>query len=365
MKISYLGTDGIPAKYGGFETCVEEIGTRLADRGHDVTVYCKSVNPSGESKEYKGVRLVHFPKIRTQALDYAYNAILPTLHASATKGGILHYFGCDQVPLTFLARVLGGRVLLSLDGLEWERNSYPWVFRAYLRSFAELAMVFPRMSTVDSRRSERWYFERTGRMPNYVPYGVSVSDAVDPEVLARYGLKSRQYVLFVGRLVYEKGAHTIMEAFRKVDTDLRLVVVGGSRKPGTYVENLKNIADDRSLFLGFVHGKEYETLRNAALIYVHPSLFDGTSISLLGALAAGKGIVSSDIADNVAVAGDAAIYFRTEDPCDLAGRLQELIDNPSKIAVLEEKARARAREAFDWDGITDEYERLYGRLEKK
>ena len=365
MKVSYLGTDGIPAKYGGFETCVEEISTRLADRGHDVTVYCKSVNPGAECKEYEGVHLIHFPKIRSQALDYAYNAILPTLHASATRGGILHYFGCDQVPLTFLARVLGRSVLLSLNGLEWERRSYPWVFRAYLRSFAELAMVFPKASTADSRRSERWYFERTGIRPNYVPYGATASDAIEPEVLDRFGLKPRQYMLFVGRLVYEKGAHTVVEAFRKVKTDLRLVVVGGSKNPGTYVDNLKNVADDRSLFLGYVHGKEYETLRNAALIYIHPSLFDGTSISLLGALAAGKGIVSSDIDDNIDVAGDAASYFRTGDSCDLADRLQELVDNPSKIAMLENKARARVRDAFDWDGITDEYERLYSRLENK
>ena len=365
MKISYLGTDGIPAKYGGFETCVEEISTRLAERGHNVTVYCKSVDPGTESNEYKGVRLIHFPKIRNQALDYAYNAVLPTLHASATSGGILHYFGCDQVPLTFLARVLGRSALLSLDGLEWERNSYPWVFRAYLRSFAELAMAFPKASTVDSRRSERWYLKRTGRRPKYISYGVSVSDFVDHKILARYGLKPKQYVLFVGRLVNEKGAHTVLEAFSKVKTDLRLVVVGGSKNPGTYVENLKNIADDRSLFLGFVHGKDYETLRNAALIYVHPSLFDGTSISLLSALAAGKGIVSSDIDDNVDVARDAAVYFRTGDPRDLANRLQELIDNPSKIAMLENKARARARDAFDWGSITNEYERLYNKLEKK
>lgn len=324
-----------------------------------MTVYCKSGNPATASNSYKGVNLVHFQKITNQALDYAYNAVLPTAHASFSRGEIIHYFGCDQIPFTFFSRILGKNVVLSLDGLEWERSSYPWSFRAYLRSFAELAMVFPRMTTVDSRRSETWYLKRTGKRPRFISYGASTSTQIDHDVLSRYGLSHKKYILFVGRLIHEKGAHTLVEAFRNVKTDLRLVIIGDAKNPGPYVERLKKSDDKRLLFLGFVHGSDYEAIRNSALIYVHPSLFDGTSISLLAALASGKCVISSDIYDNEEVAGDAAVYFKNNDDNDLAEQLQRLLDSPAKIAELENRAMNHARDMYDWDKITDAYERLY------
>ena len=359
MKIAILGTHGIPARYGGFETCVEEVAVRLVERGHQVTVYSKTEDDRAKHSTYKGVELVRFPKLRRQALDYGFQGVITTAHASTSNADVLHFFGCDHVPFALLGRLAGKGVVLTVDGLEWNRKGYPLSYRLYLRSFAELAMVFPDATVADSKSSQKWYYERTGKNPAYIPYGTTISTGVDPTVLEEFGLEVGKYVLFVGRLVYEKGAHTLVEAFKSVKTDLKLVIIGDALSPGDYVRKLREAADERTIFLGYVHGAPFNTIRNAALVYVHPSLFDGTSISLLGALGAGKSIVSSDLQENVDVAQDAVVYFQKENASDLSRKLQELLDNPKRIEELSRGAVARARELFDWERITDAYEGVY------
>lgn len=363
MKIAILGTHGIPAKYGGFETCAEELSVRLSQRGHDVTVY--SENSGLDRKplsDYKGVRLVQVPKMRGKAPNYASHSFISTLKASVSRADVLHFFGCDQVPFTLVARLAGKKVVLTVDGLEWERAGYPRLFRRYLRSFAELAMTFPNATVADSRLSQDWYSRRTGISPSYIPYGASLSSGVDPSILEKYGLKQDGYVLFVGRLVFEKGAHTVIEAFGSVKTDLKLVVVGDTLDADEYSTRLKNTPDKRILFLGFVHGKEFDTIRNGAYVYIHPSLFDGTSIALLGALGAGRAVISSDLEENRDVGGDAAIYFEKGNSKDLAEKLQRLLQSPGEVGERGASSISRAKELFDWDGITDSYEQIYKRV---
>ena len=360
MKIAILGTHGIPAKYGGFETCAEELGVRLVERGHSVTVYSETSGlENSELSSYKGVNLVHVPKLRGKAPNYAFHSFISAMMASFSDADVLHFFGCDQVPFTLLGRLARKRVVLTVDGLEWQRLGYPILFRRYLRSFAELAMVFPNATVADSRTSQEWYFERTKVSPDYIPYGTNFTSEIDPAILEKNGLKPGGYVLFVGRLVYEKGAHTVIEAFKSVQTDLKLVIVGDTLDANDYAERLKEKAAERILFLGFVHGKDFETIRNGARVYIHPSLFDGTSISLLGALGAGRAVISSDLKENQDVGGDAAIYFEKENTSDLREKLQQLLDAPDRISELGRRSKQRATELYDWDKITDSYERMY------
>ena len=331
----------------------------MARLGHEVTVYCKSENPRTAPREYKGVKLVHFPKFRRQFADYGYHAIITTAHASVSDVDVLHFFGCDHVPFALTGRLAGKSVVMTLDGLEWRRMGYPFTYKAYLRSFAELAMVFPHAVAADSLSSQRWYAERTGVSPDFIPYGWTASSSYDPEVLRKYGLEPGKYIVFVGRLVYEKGAHTLIEGFRSVKGDIKLVVIGGALSPGSYVENLKKGADDRVVFLGYVHGSEFESLRNAALIYVHPSLFDGYSISLVGAIASGKSVLSSNLRENVDLAGEGASYFEKDNSDDLGMQLQKLLDSPGLREELAARALTRARQLPTWDDVTAMYEKLY------
>lgn len=359
MKIAILGTRGIPASYGGFETCVEEIAPRLAARGHDVSVYCRSDNPKEEAVSHRGVSLIHLPKLRTSFVASPFNSLVATVHGAFSSADILHYFGCGNVPFTLLGRLFRKKVVLTLDGIEWKRDSYSTAARMYLRSFAENAMVFPNVTAADSRSAQEWYHKHTGVLPKYIPYGTVRSSGYNESILGRYGLTGEVYVFFAGRLVREKGVHTLIEAFKSVEGDYRLVIVGDFPGRSEYVEELKKIADQRTLFLGYVYGEDFETLRNAARVYVHPSALDGTSISLLGALGAGLCVLSSDLQENIDVAGDAAVYFRLGSPSDLADKLRTLLDDTDIVAEFCRKSRTKATEMQDWDEITDLYEQAY------
>ncbi len=223
-------------------------------------------------------------------------------------------------------------------------------------------MVFPHATVADSASSQDWYFQRTGIMPQYIPYGVTLSTEVDDDILKRHGLERENYVLFTGRLVYEKGAHTLVEAFRSVKGDVKLAIVGDYPGGSEYTTMLKQNADSRTVFLGFVYGNDFETIRNGALIYVQSSLLDGTSISLLGALGSGRCVLSSTLEENRDVAGDSAEYFTIGDPEDLKSKLQHMLDNRATIAEGGRRATARAKALFDWDKITDAYEEIYTAL---
>lgn len=356
-----IGTRGIPAKYGGFETFIEEIGTRLAARGHEVTVYCMSEQPERAPPSFKGVRLMNLPSFDSRALEYIQKTFTATAMAVLSNAEILHFFGCSRVPLALLGRLLRKSVILTVDGLEWNRVSYPFVARIIMRSYAELAMVFPTITVADSESSQSWYFRRTGRRPELVQYGAEVTPGVDENTLGRYGLEDGRYILFVGRLVKEKGVHTLIEGFRKVRTDAKLVIIGNDPGSGEYLNQLKKLADERTVFLGPIYGRDLEYLRNGALVYVHPTLLDGTSISLLGAMAAGKCILSSNLKENMDVAGDSAAYFVMDDAVDLAQGLQRLLDEPASVQDLGARARQRAVSLYTWDSVADSYEAIYVR----
>ncbi len=360
MKVSILGTRGIPARYGGFETCVQELSTRLVKRGHEVTVYCKDDGRPRNAPDYKGVALKYLPMRRNKYLDYTYYALASTIDSIRSDAEILHFFGCGRVPLTALGRVTGKGVVMTLDGLEWNRPSYPWLARAIMRSYAELAMVFPSATVVDSMTSVRWYHERTRKEPAYIPYGTPGPLQFEDAVLERYGLRAGKYVLFVGRLVEEKGVHTLIDAFKHLNSgDVKLAIVGGFPGPSEYVDRIMKEGDERVMFLGYVYGPQLNSLMNSALIYVHPTTLDGTSISLLSALGLGSCIISSDLKENQDVAKDGATYFKQGDVESLTEKLQHLIENSKEVDAIRGRSLTRAKEMPTWDDVTAQYELLY------
>jgi glycosyltransferase involved in cell wall biosynthesis len=266
------------------------------------------------------------------------------------------------VPFTLPARLTGKRVVLTVDGIEWERTSYSSLARAYLRSFAEFAMVFPNVTVADSLSSQKWYNTRTGLMPDYIPYGTTSSLLVDEEALSKHGLRKEKYIVFAGRLVSEKGAHTLIEAFRDVAGDLKLVIVGDAPTQTPYVKELKARADSRTVFTGYLYGRDFESLRNGALIYVHPSTLEGTSISLLGALGAGRCVLASDLKENQDVAGDSAFYFKNGDVHDLSQKIAHLLRNPDLVQEAGRNAYERATKLQGWDAIALQYEKTYEKV---
>ncbi len=360
MKVAYVGTMGIPAHYGGFETCVDEVATRLVARGHDVTVYCGYKGSKEALKSYKGVHLKYVPCLKNKFTDFPFRALVSTLDLLRKDYDIVHFFGSDAWPYTLLPRILSKKTILTLDGLVWKRLSYPIWVRQILRLTTNLALVFPNATTSDSKFVQSWYFENFGRSPIYVPYGANVDlEGPDLEVLNKYGLKNGHYFLFVGRLVQEKGVHYLVEAFSRIKTDFKLVIVGGDPYGKDYETYLKKIASANTAFLGYIYGKEYESLCKGAYLYVTPSQLEGTSPALLTAMALKKCVLVSDIPENLETIGDAGVSFKNGNVSDLEEKLRFLLKHPEIVNQLQMKAVDRVSHYYDWNKITDQLEEIY------
>jgi glycosyltransferase involved in cell wall biosynthesis len=363
MRIAYLGTMGVPAHYGGFETCVEEVATRLAGKGHEVIVYCGYRGSKPQIKSYKGIRLVFVPCLKNKFLDFPFRAFVSTLDVLRREVDIAHFYGSDAWPFTAVPRISSSKAVLTLDGLPWNRSSYPLLIRKILRLTAGFALHFPHASIVDSKSVQKWYSTNFGKPPTYVPYGANIDlSNPDVEILNKKGLRNRKYILFVGRLVQEKGVHYLVEAFSKIKTDFELVIIGGDPYGHEYETFLKKNANDNTKFLGYVYGKDYQSLCKGAYLYVTPSDLEGTSPALLTAMALGKCVLVSDIPENLETIGDAGFSFRHGDSEDLREKIQFLLTNPFEVEKIQKKAIDRVSTQYDWNRITDQMEKIYLKL---
>jgi glycosyltransferase involved in cell wall biosynthesis len=354
---------GIPASYGGFETSVEEVATRLARKGHEITVYCGYRDLKPQTKSYKGVHLVHVRCLKSKFLDFPFRAFVSTLNALHRDFDIVHFYGSDAWPFALVPRIFSSKTVLSLDGLVWNRSSYPIWVRKILRSTARFALYFPHVTIVDSKSVQGWYHENFVKSPIYVPYGANIDlTELDKTILNKKNLRNKKYVLFVGRLVREKGVHYLVEAFKGINTDFELVIVGGDPYDKEYELFLRKNANKNTKFLGYVYGKDYENLCKGAYLYVTPSELEGTSPALLTAMALGKCVLVSDIPENLETIGDAGFSFRRGDSEDLKEKLQFLLANPDKVHKMQRKAMDRIRKHYDWNMITDQIEKIYTSL---
>jgi glycosyltransferase involved in cell wall biosynthesis len=361
MKIAYLNTLGIPARYGGFETCVEEVSTRLARKGHNVTVYCSSQSIPNHSM-YKGVTLINVARRSNKFLDYPSRSMLSTLDAMGRDFEILHYFGTDSSIFTLLPRILRRKTVISLDGLTWNRSSYPQWVRIALRASSWLPLYLPHAAVVDSLYVQRWYATTFGRAPFYVPYGAESSlRGADAEVLKKYRVGNDEYVLFVGRLVPEKGVHYLVQAFNALGKQLgfKLIIVGRDPYNSGYESSLRKMAGDSVIFVGYVYGSDIENLYKGAYLYVTASELEGTSPALLSAMGFGNCVLASNIPENLETIGDAGVTFRNKDVCDLREKMVQLLSSPDVVENYRRRAVKRVAEFYSWDSVAERMEQLY------
>jgi glycosyltransferase involved in cell wall biosynthesis len=366
MRIAYVGTMGIPAHYGGFETCVEEVATRLAKQGHEITVYCGYRDSDLRLKSYKHVQLAYVQCLKNKFLDFPFRGLVSTFDALDDDFDIIHFYGSDAWPFAFLPRTTSSKTVLSLDSLPWKRTSYPIWVRKILSFTARFALYFPHQTTVDSKYVQEWYSKNFGKSPVYVPYGANINlSKVDTAFLEKNNLENKKYILFVGRLVYEKGVHYLINAFNRIDTDFELVIIGGDPYGKQYERFLRKNANKKTKFLGFVYGSEYENLCKGAYLYVTPSMLEGTSPALLTAMALGKCALVSNIPENLETIGDAGFSFRSCDTQDLKLKLDFLLNEPSLVDQMQEKAVTRIKENYNWEKIAGQLEKIYYSLTRK
>jgi len=362
MKIAILGIRGVPNCYSGFEVCAEELGSRLAARGHIVTVYCRSHYFKLASKTYKGMRLIVIPTIRNKYLDTFIHTLLSTFHLLFTDAEIAQYFGVGNSIFAFLPRIFGKKTFINVDGLDWTRKKWPYPAKLYLRFSAFLSTLTPTNFITDSKTIVDYYFESFGKKACYIPYGIP-SIPVSPDktpILDKFGLKKNKYILFVGRLVPENNIDSLISAYNKIETEFKLVIVGNSSYQEDYIMSLKKKANANAVFTGFLSGGDYAEICSNAYIFVEPTEASGTHPALLDAMGFGNCVLVNNIAANLEVIRDTGIgYDGSIGDVDLKNKMEWLINNPAIVKEYASKAMAHVKRHYSWDNVAEQYESLY------
>lgn len=360
MKIAIMGIRGIPANYGGFETFAEQLATRLVARGHEVTVYGRSHYVTLPEREYRGVQLVVLPTIRHKYLDTVVHTFLCVLHGWRRPYEVILFCNAANALAAGLARLLGKKVAINVNGLEWKRRKWNWLGRTYYRLSEWLVTKLPHAVVTDAEVIRAYYRQRYGLETRMIAYGADVERRADPEGIRAFGVEPERYILYVSRLEPENNAHLVIEAFEKVETEMKLLIVGDAPYARAYVQRLKRTRDPRILFAGFVYGENYRRLQQNAYCYVHATEVGGTHPALVEAMGFGNCVLVLDTPENREVAGDVGLYYRTAG--ELRELLQEVLAHPERVARLRQRAMERARAHYDWERITDQYEALFFEL---
>lgn len=360
MKIAILGTRGIPANYGGFETFAEQLGTRLAARGHEVTVYGRKHYSTTSAPTHNGVNLVILPTIRHKYFDTVIHTFLSVIHAAPRGYDIILICNAANSIFAFIPRLFGTPTLVNVDGLERKRKKWNWIGRTYYLVSEWLSTFLPTAIVTDAQVIQDYYATRYKKESEMIAYGAEVARRAAPERLLRFGLTPNQYVLYVSRLEPENNAHLVIEAYSRVKTDLPLVIVGGAPYAEEYIARLKSTKDPRVKFPGFVFGEDYRALQQNAYCYVHATEVGGTHPALIEAMGAGNCALTLDTPENLEVIGDAGIVYKSAE--DLARCLQYVINDPTMIGEYRRRAMSRVIQFYNWEQITDQYEELLARL---
>ena len=362
MKIAMFGHKRVPSREGGVEVVVGELSTRMAALGHEVVCY----NRGGDAKrcaQVSGVRLKTVPTINKKGLAAVSSSFFAALAVAFSGAQVCHIHAEGPAFMSFLPKLFGKRVIVTVHGLDWQREKWKSGFGAkYIRWGEKMAVRFADEIIVLSRNVQGYFLQQYGRKTCFIPNGVPKPEKRLPEqITEQFGLQGGDYILYLGRLVPEKGADYLIRAFRQVRTDKRLVIAGGSSDTDDYVAMLKDQAanDERILFAGFVQGKLLEELYSNAYLYVLPSTLEGMPLSLLEAMSYGNCCVVSDIAECSEVVEDHGVIFPKGDVQALHDTLQKLCDDEPLAGHYQKYASDFICGKYNWDDVTEKTLELY------
>ena len=354
LRIAIVGTRGIPANYGGFETFAEELATRLAERGHDVRVYCRY---RWMEPVWRGVRLVYLPTVRHKYLDTIAHTFLATLHLLTHRVDAALYCNGANAIFTPWPRLLGVPVALNVDGLERKRKKWNALARAWYLISEWLTTFCPSRVVTDAEQIAAYYRTRWGKATTFIPYGAETGPAAGNGTLTRLGLEPGRYLLYVSRMEPENNALLVRQCFEQIETGLRLALVGDAPYAQEYIRQVADTTDARMVMPGAIYGAGYHELQSHSFAYIHATEVGGTHPALIEAMGRGAVVLYLDTPENTEVAGGVGLSFTPE---TLAARLRQVLDMPAEDrAALGRRAAERVRERYSWEAVTDSYERLF------
>jgi len=362
-----IGQKGYPPVHGGIEKHVAELAARLPELGCDVSIYSRPhYSDASGPCDLPGVKVVRLPSLPTKHLDAISHTTVSTVHALLHDADIVHYHALGPGLLSGLPRLFGRKAtVVTVHGLDWQRDKWGAFARNVLRVGESASVTLPNRTIVVSRALREHYLEQHRKATDYIPNGITHPVYREPDLIRRQGL-DKPYVLFVGRLVPEKGCHLLLDAWRAQPAGLRnrfdLVVAGDAGFTTGYVEKLHRDAPPGVRFLGYVHGPILEELYTNASLVVLPSTLEGLSITLLEGMSYARCCLVSDIPPNVEAAGQDAVFFASGDIRDLAARLDELLKDEELRSAKGAGAQIRAIENYSWDRVAAMTADLYREL---
>lgn len=357
MKIALLGTRGIPANYGGFETFAEELSKRLVSRGHRVTVYARN---RYTSSRYLGVDLKYLPTIRHKYFDTLVHTFLSTLHLLVHRHDVAIYCNAANAVFTWMPRVTGIPVALNVDGLERKRKKWNSLARGWYHASEWLSTWMPTEIISDAEKIRFYYRQSYGAESVFIPYGAEVGKVPSTDTLRDLGLERGEYFLYVSRLEPENNALLVRQAFEQTSTPKKLALIGDAPYAAEYIARLRDTKDPRIVIPGAIYGQGYKELQSHCFAYIHATEVGGTHPALIEAMGRGALTLYLDTPENREVAGDVAIPF-TE--ADLIHKLNFVLTcSEEDRMALRSAGQERVQQRYSWDYVTDAYENLLERL---
>lgn len=369
LSICMLGHKRIPSREGGIEIVVEELSTRMVALGHEITCYNRGGHHvSGQEfddkkrKEYRGVKLKTVPTVNLKGIAAMSSSFFAAIMAAFGKFDVVHFHAEGPCAMLWFPKLFGKRCVATIHGLDHQRAKWGKLASTYIMLGEKCAAKFADEIIVLSEGVQKYFKDTYNRETRFIPNGVNRPIIRDAQIIKeRYGLERDGYILFLGRLVPEKGIQYLIEAFKEVHTDKKLVIAGGSSDTDEFANELKEMAsgDERIIFTGFVQGQLLDELYSNAYIYTLPSDLEGMPLSLLEAMSYGNCCLVSDIEECSAVVEERAVTFRKSDVKDLQEKLQMLCDDTNLVFAYKDQAADFICSKYNWDDIVKGTIKLY------
>lgn len=370
LKVAFIGHKRVPSREGGVEIVVEELSTRMVKKGINVTVYNRKGGCTPQqnpyltaSKEYKGVKIKKVFTIDKKGLAAVTSSLFAGISAAFSNYNVIHFHAEGPCSALWIPKLFGKKCIATVHGLDHMRAKWGKFASWYIKFGEKCAVRFADEIIVLSESVKQYFLDTYGRETVLIPNGIEPVEQQKSDLIEKeWALKKDEYILFLARLVPEKGIEYLINAFKTVKTDKRLIIAGGASDTKEYAEYLYNIAadDDRIKFIGFVEGQKLAELYSNAYIYVLPSDLEGMPISLLEAMSYGNCCLVSDIPESTQIIGDMGITFKKGNQNDLAEKLEKLCDNGELVSEYKEKSAEYITKKYNWDDVVNATLRLYG-----
>lgn len=375
MKIAMIGHKRIPSREGGIEIVVGELSKRMTQKGHTIIAYNrdsehiagKDFNAEKKQKKWEGVEIKWIKTPDSAKLNAVVYSFFATLRAVFSKFDIIHFHAEGPAAMVILAKLFKKKSIVTIHGLDWQRSKWGGFATKYLLFGEKAAAKYADEIIVLSKNVQQYFLEKYNRQTNYIPNGITKPNIENADIIKqKYNLDKDDYILYLGRIVPEKGIHYLIEAYKALDTNKKLVIAGGASHTQEYLNELVESCNGNEsiIFTGFVQGRELDELFSNAYIYCLPSDLEGMPISLLEAMSYGCCCLTSNIDECTEVCGDNAVYFKKSDSTSLTKELNDLLKNKDRVSEFKSSSAQYVLSRYNWDSITEQTLNLYNNAKR-